>query len=69
MESAKIENVTFPYQTALSEANVKKIKCGVEKGPITKNAANNYFNYLESFGSVQELLMKSWFDVQGSKCP
>ena len=33
MKSTKIENVTFPYKTALSEAN---IEWGVQNGPITK---------------------------------
>ena len=33
----KIENATFPYKIAPSEANVKKIEWKVQNGPITKN--------------------------------
>ena len=37
MESTKIDSITFPYKTALSEANVKTKEWGVQNGPITKN--------------------------------
>ena len=38
VESYKIENATFPYKTALSEASVKTKKdCAVQNGLITKN--------------------------------
>ena len=34
VESTKIDNITFPYKTALSEASVKR---GVQNWPITKS--------------------------------
>ena len=37
IESTKIENVTFSYETALSEANVKTNRMGVQNGLIKKN--------------------------------
>ena len=37
VESTKIDNITFPYKTALSEANVKTNRKGITKWTITKN--------------------------------
>ena len=37
VESTKIENTSFPYKTAMSEAHVKKIEWWVQNGLITKN--------------------------------
>ena len=37
VEITKIENATFPYKTALSEANVKNNKWEIQNRPITKN--------------------------------
>ena len=37
VESTKIENVSFPYKTAIPEANVKTIEWWVQTGPITKS--------------------------------
>ena len=37
VESTKIENASFPYNTAISEANVKANRIVSKKGPITKN--------------------------------
>ena len=37
IESTKIENATFPYNIALSEANIKTNKMVVQNGPITNN--------------------------------
>ena len=37
IESTKIENASFPYKTAISEANVKINRMLVLNGPITKN--------------------------------
>ena len=36
VESTKIENASFPYKTAISEANVKTNRMFVQNGPITK---------------------------------
>ena len=37
MEITKIEKIIFPHKTALSEANVKTNRMGVQDVPITKN--------------------------------
>ena len=37
VESTRVENATFPYKTALSEANVETNRMGVQDGPIPKN--------------------------------
>ena len=39
VESTKIENASFPYKTAISEANVKtnRMDLEVQNGPIPKN--------------------------------
>ena len=37
VESTKIENTIFPYKTALSEANVKINRIGLQNSRITKN--------------------------------
>ena len=37
VESTKIDNITFPYKTSLSEANIKTNRMGVQNWPITKN--------------------------------
>ena len=37
VENTKVENVSFPYKTALSKANVRTIEWGVQNGPITSN--------------------------------
>ena len=35
-ETTKIENTSFPFKTALSEASVKTIVWRLQNGPITK---------------------------------
>ena len=37
LESTKIDSITFPYKTALSEANVKTYRMGSIKLTFTKN--------------------------------
>ena len=37
VESTKIESTIFPYKTALSEANVKINRIGLQNSRITKN--------------------------------
>ena len=36
VEDTKIENISFPFKTALSEANVKTNRMATKNGPITK---------------------------------
>ena len=49
VESTKIENASFPYKTAISEANVKtnRMDLEVQNGPIPKNivlpVTNSFF--------------------------
>ena len=37
VETTKIENTSFPFKTALSEANVKTNRMMTTNGPITKS--------------------------------
>ena len=37
VETTKIENTSFPFKTALSEANAKTNRTATTKGPITKS--------------------------------
>ena len=53
-ESTKIESASFSYKTAISEANVKTNRMGVQNGPFRKNG---------DFVSAQEPFTKSWFGV------
>ena len=45
VETTKIENVSFPYKTAMSEANVKTNRMGSTKWTYHKEwtYASNYF--------------------------
>ena len=36
VEITKIDNITFPYKTALSEVMLRQIEWGVQNGPITR---------------------------------
>ena len=49
VESAKIENASFPYKTAISEANVKTNKMVTTKWTYHKewSFASNYFSFLK----------------------
>ena len=53
VESAKIENASFPYKTAIPEANVK----------TNRMVSTNYFIFLKNLVSVWQPHIKSWFDV------
>ena len=52
---------TFPYKTALSEANVKTNRMTSTNGPITKNGVLplKLLSLSEKFVSVEEPHMKS----------
>ena len=71
-ENTKTENATFPYQTAMSEANVKRnkmvstnrmgrqVEYGGQNGPIRKNSfASNYIIFLKILFQYKETLLKS----------
>ena len=51
VESIKIENATFPYKTALPEANIKTNRMGSTKWTYHKEPSfvSNYFIFLENF--------------------
>ena len=50
VETTKIENTSFPFKTALSEANVKTNRMATTKWTCHKewSFASNYFIFLES---------------------
>ena len=64
VESSKIESATFPYKTALSEANVKTNRMGSTKWAYHKERgfASNYFHYFRNFIFILALI-RSWFVV------
>ena len=50
VENTKIENTSFPFKTALSEASVKKNRMATTKWTYHKewSFASNYFIFLEN---------------------
>ena len=65
VESIKIKSASFPYKTALSEANIETNRMGSTKRNYQKEQsfASNYFVFFENFVSVKEPLIKIWFYV------
>ena len=61
VETTKIENTSFPFKTALSEANVKTNRMATTKLTYHKEWSfpSNCFIFLEKFISVLETLKKS----------
>ena len=57
VESTKIESASFPYKTAVSEANVKTNRMVTTKGFIKKNRV------LPVITLFFWKFLKSWFDV------
>ena len=58
VESTKIEKASFPYKTAISEANVKTNKMMTTKWTYHKerNFAGNYFIFLKILFQFKNLL-------------
>ena len=58
VESAKIENASFPYKTAILEANVKIDRMVSTKWTYHKKSsfASNYFIYLKILFQLKNLL-------------
>ena len=54
VERIKIEKASFPYKTAVSEANVKTNRMVTTKWTYhrERNFASNYFIFFERFDSV-----------------
>ena len=58
VESTKIENASFPYKTAISEANIKTNKMVTTKWSYQKEQsfASNYFIFLKILFQFKKLL-------------
>ena len=71
VETTKIESTSFPFKTALSEANVKTNRMATTKRTYHKewSLASNYFIFLENFYQFQNLLKRVNLMYQRSKCP
>ena len=52
VESTKIENALFLYNTAIWETNARQIEWWVQNGPITKNGVLPVIHFFENFVSV-----------------
>ena len=66
VESTKIESATFPYKTALSEANVKTNRIGSTKWSYSNDRSFpiKYINFSEKIlFHFKNSPIKSWFDV------
>ena len=52
VETTNIENTSFPFKTALTEANIKamlrQIEWRLQNGPIKNSFSSNYFIFLEN---------------------
>ena len=58
VESTKIDSITFPYKTALSEANVKTSRMGSTKLNYRKawSFASNHFLFLKNLFQFRKLV-------------
>ena len=67
VESTKIEKTSFPYETVISEANVKRNRMVSTKWTYQKERsfASNYLIFLKILFQFKNLsFIKSWFDVR-----
>ena len=71
VESTKIENESFPYKTALSEANVKTNSLGCTKWTYQKERsfACNYFLFSKNLFQFKNLIQGVDLMYQPLKCP
>ena len=71
VESTKIDNITFPYKTALSEANVKTNRMGSTKWTYHKERsfASNYFPFSKILLQFRKLVYRVDLIYQPPKCP
>ena len=71
VESTKIDNITFLYKTALSEANVKTNRMGSTKLTYHKewSFASNHFPFSEILFEYRNLLYRVDLMYQPPKCP
>ena len=71
VESTKINNITFPYKTALSEANVKTNRMGSTKLTYHKERsfASNHFPFSKILFQFRKLVYRVDLMYQPPKCP
>ena len=71
VETTKIENTSFPFKTALSEANVKTNRMATTEWTYHKewSFASNCFILLENLFQFQNLLNRVNLMYQRPKCP
>ena len=72
VESTKIDNITSPYKTALSEANVKTKRMGSTKRTYQKNGVlpvTKYFPFSKILFQFRNLVHRVDLMYQPSKCP
>ena len=71
VESTKIDNITFPYKTALSEANVKTNRMGSTKLTYHKERsfASNHFPFSKILFQFRNLIYRVDLMYQPPKCP
>ena len=71
VETTKIENTSFPFKTALSEANVKTNRIATTKWTYHKewSFASSYFISLENLFEFLNLSVRVNLMYQRSKCP
>ena len=70
VESTKIDNITFPYKTALSEASVKTNRMGSTKWTYYKEQSfvSNHFPFLEILFQFRNLVYRVDLMYQPPKC-
>ena len=71
VESTKIDNITFTYKTALSEANAKTNRMGSTKLTYHKERsfASNHFPFSKSLLQFRNLAYRVDLMYQPPKCP
>ena len=71
VESTKNENITFPYKTTLSEANVKTNRMDSSKWAYHKewSFASNYFIFSKILFQFKDLVRRFDFMYQTAKFP
>ena len=71
VETTKIENTSFPFKTALSEASVKTNRMVTIKWTHSKewSFASNYFIFLENFFQLKNFFKRVNLMYQRPKCP
>ena len=70
-ERTKIDNITFPYKTALSEANAKTNRMGSTKLTYHKewSFASNFFPFSKILFQFRNLVYRVDLMYQPPKCP